>query len=334
MPLVNIIVPVHNGAKTIGACIESLMAQEYPSDRYSITVVENRSVDNTAEVVSSYPVRLLRTTQRGPAAARNLGVQSVESEIVAFTDADCVAEPTWLSRLVAPYANPQVGGVAGQIVAYEHAGRTLVEIFSDKYSPLINFVNSEDQFLPNLYTANASYRRHLLLDVGGFDPDMLTGEDVELSWRVQLQKGVRLVYASDAIIQHRHRADEKSLSRQYWHYGFGEILLDTLFGKQPNYPRDLRFQVKRIAGQALALPRYGVSMLVRQVRRMRGKATDFEVLEPYLWLLIEQSNIRGKLNALYKTRLMKDATQILQSDKEPMIKKLYGKPANHEHDSI
>lgn len=322
-PPVSVIIPVYNGAATIAACLESVLNQTYPADAYDVIIVENGSTDETSPIVERYPVRLFHNRERGPSPARNLGVATSEADVVAFTDADCVADPHWLSELVKPYADPQVGGVGGAILAYAHPDRTLVEAFSERQAPLVNFVSGEDEFLPHIYTANASYRRDLLAQIGSFNPHMVTGEDVDLSWRLQLQTAARLQFAPQAIIYHHHRSTVKGLARQYRQYGFGEIVLDTMYGTYPGYPRNRKYQVRRILSQAAALPRYALSAILQQVRAAAGRATPCQAAAPGLWFLIESSNVRGKLEALIATRFMRNAQPVLNMDAQVLIGRFF-----------
>jgi len=322
-PTVSVIVPVYNGEATIAACLESLLNQTYPAAAYDLIVVENGSTDDTAAIVGRYPVRLFHSQRRGPAPARNLGLGRSEADLVAFTDADCVAGPDWLAELVKPYADPGVGGVGGAIRALDHAGRTQVEIFSEEQSPLVNFVSGEGEFLPHLYTANASYRRPLLAELGGFNPALVTAEDVDLSWRLQLQTGTQVRYAPQAVVYHHHRSTLTGLARQYRQYGFGEILLDTMYGAYPSYPRSRRYQARRILGQVAALPRYALSGLLRAARRVIGRATPYQAAVPWLWLLIESCNVRGKLDGLVATRCMTDAQPALHIAAETLIARFF-----------
>jgi glycosyltransferase involved in cell wall biosynthesis len=323
IPTVSIVIPVYNGASTISACLDSLLNQDYPADAYEIIVVENGSTDNTAQVVKRYPVQLFHSEPRGPAPARNLGLARSEADIIAYTDADCIADPNWLSLLVQPYTDPEIGGVGGAILAYGHADRNIVEVFSDEHSPLVNFVSGENEFLPHLYTANASYRRDLLNRISGFNAQLVTADDVDVSWRLQLETGTKLAYVPEAIIYHHHRATRAGLARQYRQYGFGEILLDTMYGKYPGYPRSRSFQVQRVLGQVAALPRYALSSVVRQVRLATGRATPYEAAVPRLWFWIESSNIRGKLEGLIETRFMTDAEPVLNMESEILIARLF-----------
>lgn len=323
IPKVSIIVPVYNGASTIAACIESLLAQDYPAHAYDIIVVENGSTDSTPEIVAQYPVRLFHHTIRGPAAARNFGIARSTADIIAFTDADCIAHPRWIAELVKPYQDPVVGGAGGAILAYDHPGRNFVEMFSETNAPLVNFVKGAVEFLPRLYTANASYRKHILDEIGGFNPHIITGQDVDIAWRVQLQTGTQLHYAPEAIIYHHHRATKRGLARQYRRYGFGEIMLDTMYGKYPGYPRSRGTQLRRILNQLAALPRYTLSILLRQVRLARGRITPYQAVVPQLWLMIEWNNIYGKLEGLVATRFMTDARSLLSLNSETVIDRLF-----------
>jgi len=322
-PTVSIIVPVYNGAETISACLESLLNQNYPAEAYEIIVVENGSTDRTTQIVQKYPVRLCHSDRRGPSPARNLGLAKSEAEIIAFTDADCIADPNWLLELVKPYTEAEVGGVGGSILAYTHATQNVIERFSDEYAPLVNFVSGDDEFLPHLYTANASFRRCHLNEIGGFNINLVTAEDVDLAWRLQLLTGTKVCYAPRAIIYHHHRATMAGLIRQYRQYGFGEILLDTMYRHYPGYPRDLRYQARRMLSQIAALPFYVLSAALRRLRLAMGRATLYDAAVPLIWFLIESSNLRGKLEALVATRLMTDAQPALNLETEMLIRRFY-----------
>ncbi|MEA4907336.1 MAG: glycosyltransferase [Anaerolineaceae bacterium] len=323
-PTVSIIIPVYNGERSIGACLESLLAQRYPQDAFEIIVVENGSTDATSDIVARYPVRLLHSAKRGPAAARNLGAANSQADILAFTDADCTADPHWLAELVTLYRDAAIGGVGGTILAPQDSPQNFVERFSHDFPPLVNFITGEHEFLPHLYTPNASYRRHLFEQVDGFNEQLLTTEDVDLAWRLQLQTGIRIEYCADAIIYHHHRSTRQGLARQYRHYGFGEILLDTMYRAYPNYPRRLGYQLGRLVQQSLALPRYLVSIVLNQARFRLGLVSPYQAMLPRLWMLVESQNILGKLEGLYQTRGMTTAQPALNLNTDRQIIRLFG----------
>jgi glycosyltransferase involved in cell wall biosynthesis len=322
-PTISVIVPVYNGARTIESCLESLLRQDYPADRYEIIVVDNGSSDDTAAIVSRYPVRLLTCAERGPSPARNAGIAHSRAQVVAFTDADCVVDPAWLVELASGYADPAVGGVGGPILAYDLAQRSAVELFCDEQSPLVNYGGGEGEFLPYLFTANASYRRPLVESVGGFNALLVTAEDVDLAWRVQCETGARLAYAPEATVYHHHRATVKDLMCQYRQYGFGEIVLDTLYGHHAGYPRGLGSQARRMARQVGVLPRYMLSILWRHMQGLGGRISPYEAMLPTLVLAREVSSIYGKLEGLLATRLMTDAATMLGTQADQLLARFY-----------
>ena len=324
LPTVSVVVPVYNGAHTVAACVESLLEQTYPKGRYEVIIVENGSTDATSDVVARYPVRLLHSPVRGPAAARNLGYCQSQADIVAFTDADCIAHPRWLLELTRLYVDdPEVVGVGGAILAYAHDERTEVERFLDEHPPLINWVSSADQYLPHLLTANASYRRALLHRIGGFNPYHLAADDVDLSWRLQVELGVKLAYAPKAVVYHHHRATWEGLARMYRRTGFVEVLLDTMFWDAPGFKRRRGYHLRRLMGQCSRLPLYLAAAGLRRLRLARGEITPYEASVPILALLRESSNIRGKLEGLWATRFMADATPALEREAGQMIGRLF-----------
>lgn len=324
-PSISVVIPVYNGADTIERCVHSVLAQDYPVDEREIIVVENGSTDDTTAIVSALPVRLLHSAERGPSPARNVGWRAAASEIVAFTDADCIAERGWLRALAGAYSDPCVGGAGGPIVPYAHAERSVVEQFAETHGPLNSFAAGAAMFLPDLYTANASYRRTVLEAVGGFDPRLVTGEDVDLAWRVQLHAGMRLVWAPDAVVQHHHRSTLRGLARQYRQYGYGEVLLDARYHRYPGYARTPRRQAARMVGQAAAAPRYALSAVVRLLRYAFGDKHVYRRMEPLLCLVAELSNLRGKGEALAATRLMRDGDAALRIPSVVLLDRLFRK---------
>ena len=130
-PFVSVVVPVRNGAETIEACIQSLLAQDYPRDRYEVLIINNGSSDDTARRARPYPVILLHERRRFSSyAARNCGLQAAHGEVIAFTDADCIAERSWLTQLVAGVEDASVGAFAGRVVSHQPV--TVLEQFADR----------------------------------------------------------------------------------------------------------------------------------------------------------------------------------------------------------
>lgn len=219
-PKVSIIVPVYNGKKTLPFCLDSLMSLDFPKDELEIIVVDNNSIDGTNEIIKRYPVKYVFEKKRGRATARNRGIREAKGELIAFTDADCVVDRLWLTNLIKGFTDGEIGGCGGEILSYNP--QTPIEKYYD-FKCIISQRESlarEDIFLPRIATSNAIYRRGVLEEVGLFDDYFITGEDVDLSWRVYL-RGYQLNYIPSAIVYHKCSIISiKDFFKHFFEYGY------------------------------------------------------------------------------------------------------------------
>lgn len=214
--LLSIVVPAHNAADTIGACVAALLAQDYRG-AYEVIVVDDGSTDATANIACAAGAQVITTPNRRPAAARNMGVRAARSAIVCFTDADCAPHPEWLREIGAPFADPDVVAAKGTYVTRQRSlvARFVQLEYEDKYDllrpqPTIDFVD----------TYSCAYRRDTLLASGGFDERFDFLEDQELSFRLAA-RGCRMVFRESAVVEHHHAATLRAYLRKkatigYW----------------------------------------------------------------------------------------------------------------------
>lgn len=229
LPRASVVVPVLDAASDIDRLLDSLEALDYPRDRLEILVVDNGSRDGTVERVARRPaVRLMRETAvRSSYAARNRGSETAAGEWIAFTDADCVAEPGWLRRLLAPGIPDDAGAVAGEVLGLE-AG-TPVQRLTERYGIMKHDVTMPHKALPGFSTANVAIRRDLLRAIGGFREDVRYFGDMELSWRMQIAAGARILFRPDAVVRHRHRRTWRALWRHGRQHGQGVAFMRKVF---------------------------------------------------------------------------------------------------------
>lgn len=224
-PLVSVVVPVLNGAATIGDCVRSILATEYPAERREVVVVDNGSSDETAAIVRRFPVRCVTEVPRGHSRARNAGIRATHGEIVAFTDADCVVSTGWLRELVASFANG-AAAVGGEIVAWPPVTAAERYVAMRRASYLDWSTHQPRPWSPAM---NLAVRRETLTRVGLFDPRFGGGcEDIELAWRIA-DAGLELCFNRRALVFHRHRTSAGKLFRQQRGYGRGQASLAQLY---------------------------------------------------------------------------------------------------------
>ena len=117
LPGVSIIIAARNEAPQLPARIDNLLASDYPADRIQIIVASDGSTDDTAEALAPYRgrVELLMLPAEGKAAALNAAVTRATGRILVFADARQRFAPDAIRQLVAPFAEPTIGAVSGEL---------------------------------------------------------------------------------------------------------------------------------------------------------------------------------------------------------------------------
>lgn len=115
-PRVSLVICAHNEVASIEKKIENVLALDYPLDRLEVLIASDGSTDGTNEIVSRCldpRVRLLELPRQGKIPALNAAVAEASGEVLVFSDANSMYAPDAIRALVAPFADPTVGGVAG-----------------------------------------------------------------------------------------------------------------------------------------------------------------------------------------------------------------------------
>ena len=216
---VAVVVPSWNGADLLPACLDSLLAQEPAPE---IIVVDNGSTDGSPELVQwAYPgvVLLRQSTNLGFAGGVNVGIHhalAYDADYIALFNNDAVAQPGWLTGLVAEAeAHEEAGIVTGRLL--NHDG-TAIDSTGECYSrwgypfprgrgepnEASRYADAEEVFAA---TGGATvYRASMLREIGLFDAAFFAYfEDVDLSFRAQLA-GWRVRYTPAAVAWHHQGA--------------------------------------------------------------------------------------------------------------------------------
>ncbi|HEV3187371.1 MAG TPA: glycosyltransferase family 2 protein, partial [Acidimicrobiales bacterium] len=144
---------------------------------------------------------------------RNLGVRSVEGNVIVFTDSGCLPEDGWLERLLAPILNE------GEFVTCGPARAIGKSVYSGAHWS----GNVGADYVPMATTINLAFRREAFEAVGGFDESFGSAEDIDFTWRLT-DVGYRLRWVQDAIVQHDWGTAQRQIRRAFF-YGRGECRL-------------------------------------------------------------------------------------------------------------
>ena len=235
-PSVSVVVPVLNGEKHVSACLSSVLSTGFPDELREIVVVDNGSTDGTASIVGGFPVQYVFEERRGVSHARNTGIASSRGEVVAFIDADCVVSSPWLDRLVAPFSDGAVTGVAGEIVPKPPI--TPAQKYHARRKPRWQRPALESVGWPYAVTANVAYRREVFDRVGLFDPHFPKAQDKDFGRRY-LDAGMTWVYRPSALVLKGMRATGWELFAQHVGWGTGAACLHRKYGLPWGWRREL-----------------------------------------------------------------------------------------------
>lgn len=224
--LVSVIVPVYNAAATLGQQLDALNTQAFDGS-WEIVAVDNRSTDDSATVIRQYQQRMphLRLVQaaekQGRAYACNVGARAAKGDAFLFCDADDVVAPGWLAALAE--ALEQHEFIAGTIDV-----DVLNQSKAWRHHPG-NFATRRNLFfLPFACGALMALSREAFERVGGFNEGASFCEDIELSWRLQLQ-GYPLHPVPDAVVHYRYRETLQAMWKQNVRYGAAHVYLYKQF---------------------------------------------------------------------------------------------------------
>ncbi len=301
-PLVSVIVPVLNVSSHIDDCIISLINQDFPKDQYEIIIVDNGSKDDTLNILKRYGehIEIFSENKKGSYTARNNGIAESKGDIIAFTDADCIADKDWLKELCKAFISEDIGCVVGNVKAYP--GKSLIEIFSKNKGILSQKVGLESKFLPYGQTANMAFRKNVFETIGKFDNSLISGGDADMSWRMQIETDYKLVYCQSSIVEHRHRTSLKGLFKQQFRYGFGRISLYKKYSDRMKSCEDVNYDIRYNLFHSMRLISNIALFYVRSTKRLFGLCDKYDMYEPLFSTLLISGYVLGKLYGSVKLK--------------------------------
>jgi glycosyltransferase involved in cell wall biosynthesis len=226
---VSFVVPVHNGAASIGECIDSIFAQA-DGRPMEVLVVDDRSQDGSSELLRSlaekYSLRLLEGPGRGAAAAINIGVLAARYPIICQVDQDVILEANWMRLVVDELADRHVAAAQGYYVGDPRAtvaAKVMARDLEQRYQAI------QGSDTTHVCTGNSAYRAEALREVGLFDESLGYGYDNDMSYRLR-EAGYRLTLCRRARSIHRWREGVIGYLRQQYGFGYGRA---DLVSKHP-----------------------------------------------------------------------------------------------------
>ncbi len=236
-----VVVVNYNGKDVVLDCLAALLQQDYPAELHDILVVDNDSKDGSPELITKqFPtVQLIRNKDNtGFSPAVNQGARATDADVVVLINPDAMAEPDWLTELLAPmHRDPQVACVGGLVL--------------DEHGKKVDFGGGEASFYghgfqahqgepaddtilregPTLFATGASLacRRDVFLESGGLDEEFFAYfEDVDFGWRLWVL-GHKVWFAPRSVCHHIGHTTVKRFPPERWRYLLERNALATIY---------------------------------------------------------------------------------------------------------
>ena len=209
-PTVTVVVCTRNRADQLPIAIGSLARLSAEHFNYEVLVINNGSTDDTDGVIERLaagfpvPLRCVREERPGVGVARNRGIAEAAGEWIAFFDDDQIADPNWLTELLALAIRKDCRCVGGRVRLRlpEGVNRPLSPVCQMLLGCSVN-METELAYTPTRTpgAGNLMVHRSVFAQIGGFDETLIRGEDTDLFLRMHAA-GVAGWYSPDAIIDH------------------------------------------------------------------------------------------------------------------------------------
>lgn len=275
---VSVVIAHLNQTAMLERCLASLATGTRRPDE--VIVVDNGSRELPFELCVAYGVRLIQESIPGPGPARTTGAKAAHGNIIAFIDADCTADPSWLAAAVAAMADPRGMILGGEVaIAYrdpDPAKMTAIEAYESIYGFRVADYIRRDNFT---VTCNLVVRAEVMVHVGAF-AGLAVAEDIDWGRRA-VALGYSIWYRPEMVVRHPARPDMAAL-RVKWDRHIAHFFHDVR-----GHPRRMMSWALRTATMAVSplaeVPRLLLTnrlpgLLMQSRAGLRARALAFVVL--------------------------------------------------------
>lgn len=195
--------------------------------------MDDGSTDNTKELVDrcrkevGFELRYVSQGNKGPGAARNLGMEEARGELFLFIDSDCEAREDWLVKIHEEYISRRFDAYGGPDASKEDftSMQKAIDFSMTSFFTTGGIRGHANKPLVKFYprSHNMGITRELYERVGGFG-GLRHGQDIELSHRI-IMSGANVAYIHDAVVYHRRRTSLRGFFRQVFNWGVARVNL-------------------------------------------------------------------------------------------------------------
>lgn len=224
-PFVSVVIPTWRESKILKLCLDSLLKQDYPKNRFEIIFIATKKIDFQDKRAKLIVIE----KNKNHAEARNVGVTQAKGEIIAFCDDDCVLPPKWLSTASEYFTKKVYDLVGGPVIPptktsfkYRLAGylagsRFAVGFAAARHRPILKEQEAREF---DLILANTFIRKEAFEKIGGFDKSQVPCEENFLYAKLK-QNGYKLLYSPKLASSHPAKPIFMPWAKKIYYYATG-----------------------------------------------------------------------------------------------------------------
>lgn len=232
LPVVSVLMAVFNEEHFISQSLAAVLQQDYPPERLEIIVADGRSTDRTREIVRSFAeknpnVHLIDNPERIVATGLNRALATAHGDVVVRLDGHCEYPKDYVRTVVELRERTGADDAGGVLVPLGNGTYASQAVAAAYYSPIgiggalrgytaSNTVSEVDT------VHGGCWESERLMDLGGFDEEMVRNQDDELSFRLR-KAGGRIVRSSAIRVQYWVRDNYRQLFMQFAQYGYWKV---------------------------------------------------------------------------------------------------------------
>jgi len=232
-PFVTVVIPCRNESRFVSACLDSVVAQDYPKDKMEVLVVEGMSDDNTKQIIEQYPqkfpfVRIFNNPRKFTPFALNIGIQNARGEYIIWMSSHNYYDCDYVSKCINTIITFDMDNVGGIIIPVQRQRTTVGRCITLALSSWFGVGNSSFRVPPKApkivdTVFGGCYKKEVFAKIGFFNERLLRGQDIEFNLRMK-KAGLKILLNPDIKSYYYARSDIKSFTTHNFINGLWALL--------------------------------------------------------------------------------------------------------------
>lgn len=326
-PFITVIIVMRNEEKYIRKCLESVINQDYPKDKFEIIVVDGESDDRSIEIIEEYAkdndIKIIINKKRILAAGWNIGIKAAKGEIVIRPDAHSYIERDFINKNVETLINhPDAICVGGKIESISLDGtmaKSITNVLSSPFGVGNSYfrIGSKAKYVDTV--AYGAYRKEIFDKIGYFNEELERNQDLELHSRIK-KYGGKFYFNPEIKSYYFTRSTLKGFAKQAYRNGKWNIitlnwqkealsirhLIPFLFVISILFNSIVSFFIKKWTYiLILELMLYLIGIVLATIKISKGNGLKYLFTTPFLFPILHISYGIGSLIGMFKLLFIK-----------------------------